>query len=269
VRLEDVTHLGRPVDLGYPTNRAIAVVTAACAVGLTALAAVRGEVFGDAARIGAWGALSVFLAWALAREVDPLGERPAFIGAALALGWVVWRPHDIDLAGLFWALMTLRLVAATTGRPATVLDTVTLLGLTAWVAFGGFAFVAPVAAVAFGLDGWLGPRPVRRHRAAAVVALGITIAALWRDGGVQAEWPGGWTAWAVLAAVVLFVARVMPADPRRVGDDAHGTPLDPRRVRAAQGLAIAVVVQAWAADALPAFIPLAAALGGAALGPRR
>lgn len=168
--------IGRPVDLRYPTNRAIAVLSLLTLIAGALLGLARGEAW-IAGLLGglAWGG-SVFLAWALARETDPDRWFSAYFAAGGALAGVILlgKPHFLLL---FWILLGLRTVNQSTGLAPGVVDWIGLYGVNLWLGFSahwtiplltlptiffaglrrfpialrmGLPVVLPVAAVAYG-----------------------------------------------------------------------------------------------------------------------
>ena len=121
MRLDDLTALGRPIDPDYPTNRAIALValTATVAAGIWAL--LSGVALPETASQAVRAGLTVFLAWAIGRELDPDHDLSAFVGVALALiGLTLLDAPSLFLD--FWLLLSLRLVNRTSGLPAKPMD---------------------------------------------------------------------------------------------------------------------------------------------------
>ena len=101
--LRNFSAIARPVDPRFPTNRAIAALTLAVIVGDL----IRRLVGGSEWLASTWAAggigLSVFLAWALCREIDPDRDLSAFVAAGLALvGGLLWGTPG--LAVVFWLL---------------------------------------------------------------------------------------------------------------------------------------------------------------------
>ena len=93
-----ITTIGRPIDLRYPTNRAIALLTLAVTAGGALARLLGGEPVGAGASWGLSAGLTLFLGWALGRELDPAHDLSAFVGAGLALaGVLAWGP-----GGLGW-----------------------------------------------------------------------------------------------------------------------------------------------------------------------
>ncbi|CAN0400327.1 unnamed protein product, partial [Phaeothamnion confervicola] len=135
MKMSQVTGLGRPLDLRYPTNLAIALIsltvagTAACIDG-TPLS-------------GLHAGLDVFFTWALCRELDPEHDIAAFVAVGLSIfGLLNWGQ---SAAPLFWLLLAVRTLNRTTGLACTVLDSVLLLALgvtSGWGALTAFVFGA-------------------------------------------------------------------------------------------------------------------------------
>ena len=80
-----LTTVGRAIDLSYPTNRAIAIVTGVVMVGGTLSQLLSEGGWGQSLVSGANAGLSVFLTWALCRELDPDHAVSAFVAVGLAL----------------------------------------------------------------------------------------------------------------------------------------------------------------------------------------
>ena len=98
-----------------------------------------------------WGAgvgLTVFLSWALARELDPDNDHSAFVGAGLvSIGVFLWGlPHFL---ALFCLLVLGRIVNRSSGLSARTADSmaaVVLSGLLVYQGSWGFGLAAAMAA---------------------------------------------------------------------------------------------------------------------------
>ena len=118
--------LGRKIDIHYGTN--ISILIAAITV------AAIGWVVTGSILSGLSIGVGVFLAWALAREIDPRHEYSAFIGAALAsLNLLYYK--SISLLVVFWILLLIRTVNGITGKEITAFDILSLLGLSLYLSF--------------------------------------------------------------------------------------------------------------------------------------
>ncbi len=112
--------LARKVDPRYKTNLLILIMT-------IILLLVRGLITND------WGgsvsfSIGFFLSWALAREIDPLHEKSAFVVAFIYLTMGMWMV-DINLGLVFWMVLLLRGITKITGKTPTAIDLLSLLGL--------------------------------------------------------------------------------------------------------------------------------------------
>jgi hypothetical protein len=265
--LRQISGLARPVDLSFPTNRWITVLTGAALAGAWVW---RGLATGAWLMAGGWAALAalaLFLAWALARELDPGAELVAFIAAGLMLPFLVlaglgWLPLP-DIAALFIVLLAVRVLNRTTGIAATVLDGVGVLALGLWLALGGSPVYLAGACAALLLDGLLPPVTARRALvAAAAVAVAVAAAVVLGQAPPSPE-SGLLPIAAGLAIGVLFAASIRAAGRMESIGDATGEPLSPLRVRAGQLLALSIglVIVLWqGGTGLIALLPLWAAM---------
>lgn len=231
------TTIGRPIDLHYSTNRAIAGLTAACFVGGTlGTLAVHGPRSGNVV-FGLVFAGAVFLGWALAREIDPDHDRAAFVAASLAALSVVLvgRP---DFLLLFWVLLWLRVVNRSTGLPAGWADSVAILGLSIYQSLRwGWVLLAFITLV-YLLDALLRPRH-RIHLVFGGMAAGAAVGVGWTGGW---RLPGGtvdlpWVLLMVIAGAGILAWTCLAPVKHALGDQT-GLPLHPRRVRSAVFLAL-------------------------------
>lgn len=238
-RIHEITSLGRPIDPGYPTNRALLLLLPVAAVVAGALAVA--DDLGPA--LVAWqacgGALGAFGSWALARELAPDDEiAGAFL--AMALGYAAFIVLDPALVPLFAALFFARLVNRSTGLAATVLDSVlvTLVALlAAWNA--GSPWPAAAGAAAFVLDAVLRPAVARQWLFAGLCAAGavaLTSAGLApRVVPVQPELLPRTLATLVAVGTIALVATTRKCAAR---GDATGELLSVTRVRGAQAVTL-------------------------------
>ncbi|MEN1762253.1 hypothetical protein [Anoxynatronum sibiricum] len=119
--------LGRKVDPGYQSNRIILIMTITLLLGRGLLANDwRGSLVFSA---------GFFLTWALAREIDPLHEKSAFVAAFMYLSMAMWIV-DVNLGVVFWTVLLLRGITKITGKKTTVLDLLGLMGLTIHMILG-------------------------------------------------------------------------------------------------------------------------------------
>ena len=234
--MNKLSTIGRPVDFSYPTNRAIAIITLAVMVAGALYQGLTGMPWSESLLWGLQAGLAVFLAWALGREIDPDRALAAFVGAGLTLiGIFAWGLPGLGL--LFWSLLALRVVNRTTGLPATVLDSLGLLGLGTWLTFGGNPGIGALTALAFLIDGWLDSEN-RRQWIFAALALIATIIAMVTS---AATWPEGGFSWPALGIALglslLLLPVILRTPPITSKCDRTGKRLDSLRVQAGQALA--------------------------------
>lgn len=232
-----VTGIGRPLDFSYATNRWITAISVAAGLVASVLAFAGGTAWLDSIIDGALTGGTVFLTWAMGREVDPDHPISAFLAVALVLTAVVaYELPSLVLA--LWMLMALRIVNHTTGLPPSLPDSVGFLFLTGYVVTWSVA-AAVICASSFVLNAWLGGRS---RRNLILAAIGLALAALpWSD----TTWlPATDALVAAVAVGVVFGAVILRYRVVASRGDSTDAPLDPRRVRAAQGLALMTVLAA-------------------------
>lgn len=174
VDMQRFTHLGRPVDITYPTNRAIAAISLSVliGVGIWGLFA-QGLLLSDVLLQGMGFAGAVFLTWALGREFDPDGEMYAFFPIPLTILLVYWLGQP-DFTLLFLCLLLMRVVNRTIGLAAKPGDVFFVLVIMTWSARDGAWYIVLCTAVAFALDSFL----VQSHRSHSWVAMLVGVAAI-------------------------------------------------------------------------------------------
>lgn len=139
--LTSFTGVGRGLDLDLRSNRIALAGTAVATVAYAAFALATGGEVGDALRVG----ITVFLAWAIGRELDPDRPHVAAWAMPLAFGASIYDVASVVVAAV--ALIAIRLVAGTTGSTVKWLDVVVfaILGLASvlnpvlWIAALTFA----------------------------------------------------------------------------------------------------------------------------------
>jgi hypothetical protein len=268
MKLTDITALGRtPIDPRYPTNLAIAALTLVVAIAGAFLRLLSGAALLESAQWGIGAGLVVFLTWALGRELDPDHDLSAFVGAGLVLFALLIFDRP-SLLVIFWLLLLLRIVNRTVGLPAKLLDSLGVLGLGAWLAWQGHWMVGLATAVGFLLDGLLSP-PLRHQLFVSGLTFVATLVLSIFHGDIAME--SGPTTEVVIATAVmagLFLVVIATSRDSRAVGDATGKPLNPRRVQAAQFLALltALLFAWWAgASGMVALLPLWAAITGVGL----
>jgi hypothetical protein len=268
MKLTDITTLGRtPIDPSYATNRAIAALALVATIAGAILRLLSGAALLESVWWGIGVGFVAFLTWALGRELDPDHDLSAFVGVGLVLVGLLFLDTPSMLL-ILWLLLVLRLVNRTVGLPARPLDSLTVLGLGAWLTWQGYWMVGLTTAAAFLLNGLLSP-PLRVHLFASGLTFVATVVLSLYTGYAAME--SSVTMPVLVSSVVmaaLFLAVIATSCEVQAVGDATGKPLDPRRVQAAQslGLLTALLFTWWAGvSGVVALLPLWSAMAGVGL----
>ena len=246
MKMNEISTIGRPVDFAYPTNRTIAIITLVVIVTGTLFQKLTGVVWGESLSWGFRAGLTVFLAWALGRELDPDRAMTAFVGAALTLISIFFWGIP-NLGSLFWILLALRVVNRTTGMSATLLDSLGFLGLGGWLTFQGNWGIGLLTALAFFLDGWMDEED-RRSWIFAALGVIVTVVALISG---AAPWQGERFSWSAvgisLVGAALFVPVILRTQTVSSVCDRTDETVNPLRVQIGQALAtlIGMEIALW------------------------
>jgi hypothetical protein len=267
MKMTDITAIGRPIDPDYPTNRAIAIVTLMAMVVGALWKGLSGTAWGASVMWGVQAGLTVFLAWAFCRELDPDHPMAAFVAVALILPAIyLWNLPQLGV--IFWLLIVVRVVNRIAGPPAGLLDALGLLGLGGWLSLQGNWGFGVITALAFFLDSQL-PERARRHVIFALLSVIVTVvtAFVGSDPAGQGapSLAGGLIA---LALSLLFLPVLLAARTVESVCDQTGEPLSPARVQTAQALALLAGVEVAVLGgpaAVTALAPLWAATLGASI----
>ena len=264
-----LTTVGRPIDLRYPPNLAIVLLTLATfAAGIWTMM-MRGDSFvASAPNSLAWAGV-VFFSWALARELDPDRWYSAFFAAAG--GFVaasMFSPPP--LLTIFWLLIALRFINRSTGRPPGLLDVIGFCAVSVWLGWTIHWMFPLLALPALLLAGKrLRPAMAQVLVAVAVAASGIALGIL-RDWMLTPLDPvEGFLEIRVVVAVTLASMIVIHSCRNvRSRADRTGEPLEPQRVQWVLTWAISagIVLTFGTNMSVQELSPLWAALAGTALG---
>lgn len=127
--------LTRSIDLNYPTNRAIVIITLIFLSGVSGFQLFLERDLSTAFYSGLRAGTSVFFAWAFARELDPDNELSAFFAAFLGCTGFLLFPFPLLLA-LFLELLLLRIVNRSSGVSSKTSDSFAVFLLSSWLSLG-------------------------------------------------------------------------------------------------------------------------------------
>lgn len=265
-----LTTIGRAIDLRTPTNLAVVILTLVTFLGgLLVTSLFRGEALATSALTSLAWAGSVFLSWALARELDPDRWFSAFFAVAGALVAASLFAPPVLLT-MFWFLIAMRIINRSTGLPPGVIDVVGFCTISAWLGWTThwvFLFLALPALLLTG---------VRLRPARTQFLITLVIAA----GGIALGIVRSWTLTSldptehllemnVVVAITLACTLVIRSYRNATSvADRTGEPLDPQRIQwaLAWGLSAGIVLTFGTGASLQEISPLWAALAGTALG---
>jgi hypothetical protein len=265
-----ITAIARPLDMAWPTNRAVAWLLPVLAA-LGGFMAWRDGLGGSDIAFAAFRtALLGFGAWAVARELAPDDQPAAFFAMAIALTTLLNVPSP-GFALLFLALFLARVVNRSTGLDLKSFDVAAVLLLGAYTSWSHASPVPlAVTAVAFAWSGAL-PNGVRGllWPAAGIAAAGAVLGGVFLGPGIGSGAPlsrHGLVVPAVFAAGFL-VAILATRRVAAVGDH-DGVALLPGRVRAGMWVVLLLVAGnlAHGSPLAAKGVALWSVLGGVALG---
>ena len=263
-----LTTVGRPIDLRYPTNLAIVLLTLVTfAAGIWTMT-MRGESFVASVPHSLAWAGTVFLSWALAREVDPDRWYSAFFAAAGGfIAASMYAPPP--LLAIFWFLLALRFINRSTGYPPGLLDMLGLCVISAWLGWTTH-WTFPWLSLPVLLFTGQRPRPATTQIVfgAAIAAAGIAV-------GIANGWvmPLSPIASSLEAKIIIAITLACTFVIRSYHHasslaDRTGERLEPKRIQWALvwGLSVGIILTFGAGVPLLRVSPLWAALAGAFVG---
>lgn len=258
-----LSSLTRSIDLNYPTNRVIVIITLLFLLGITGLQLFIGRYISSAFYSGLKAGASVFFAWAFARELDPDNEFSAFFAAFLGCTGFLFFPSPFLLA-LFLELLLIRIVNRSTGMPSKTSDSLAVLLLSGWISLHGNWIFGLLTSLAFFLDSFL-PAPAHHNRVFGGAAFIISVLAFLQSAGQESNFLDVQSGLFMLSAALLFIPIFLSSQKIRSGGDITGIPLDPFRVQAAQLISLLsacllTALRGWAG--IESLMPLWGAISG-------
>ena len=252
------TGIGRPLDPRLTSNR---IAVAGAFLG-TVLALIVQWVNGEPISIMAAGAMGVgvFLAWAIARELDPDHPTSATISVVIAAGAIAFGPFAAGAVAV--AMLGARVMAGTVGTHLRPADIIVLSAAAAYAGTRPEAWGAAALLVASVLVA----RPPHSGAIAAAFAIS-SVAGAALTGAMPA--PGASSPLTVALIAVTVIATAISYPARRIAShtDSGRTPIDTSRVTMARvGMASAIVIgSVLGAEGAQALAPAIAAVVGVAL----
>jgi hypothetical protein len=244
--LYGITSIGRPLDKNFATNRAVSRLMPVAGIVAAVVALICGDTVLQIAWAGAAGILSVFGAWALARELVPDDNPAAFVSMAFgfaALPLVV----PSSLLVLFTTMFLVRIVNRTTGLPARITDSLVVTLLVFVVIYlTKSPLCGLVAALAFACDAVLRESLPRQWMFAALCLSGVGALLLLDVAMGAPRFPNVGTALLIVAISATYLATLLLTRSLQSRGDVTGDCLSVPRVRAGMLVALLVALQALA-----------------------
>lgn len=230
-----ITRLGRPFDLSETSNRIAAFGPVAVALGSLGWDIATGDTLELIEAL--WNSITAFLAWAIARELDPDRPNSATLALALAGLAVIVGPWQAPILISAAALLGLRVLAGTVGGELKPLDLVVVVGL---AVFAGTRIDGWIIVLLLVL-GLLDSRPEGYLLALPAMLVGATVAGYIADPGLPSRaLPDEVWLWSLITVVAVVLA--VRQDRIRTRTDIFDHPIRWPNVRAARVMAGFVVI---------------------------
>lgn len=269
-QLFKITHIGRILDPRYPTNLAVMIWMGVVGVAIFAIRLVNGVDLIQAGITGGIALLSVFLAWAMSRELDPENGLSAFVSTLLMTIALFVTDINFNIIVIFYMLSMLRIVNRSTGLPALLTDSIAMLIFTAFVAYFGSWVYAMIGATAFLLDAILA-KPHRIHVVFAGMSIVIMVVTfIIQQAQLTPMFPTTDYIIGILFTTFIYIPLVLRSKNVDVNCDITGEPIMPIRVQAGQVLMLLLGyhVAIWQGNAgVLDMLPLWTAIVGISLYP--
>ena len=242
-KIYQLTSIGRPLDPGYASNKAVLILMPTAGLIAGVIAALQGQFITGIVIQSLASLLVVIASWALARELSPDDNPAAFISLVLAfLAFLSNAASGLPL--LIVALFLVRIVNRSTGLRARFSDSVIVLLVCLWAMISlGMPGLGVIAALTFLLDALLSD-PLRRHIVFAVMCLAAVLVYLSQYAvGIDYYW-AGFSVWYWLPSVIsgLFLIIILVTRKIESVADIGGTPLAVTRVRSGMGIGLLLTV---------------------------
>jgi hypothetical protein len=236
-RLTSITAMARTIDPRLRSHRFHLAVAVLGGLIVLAVEIERTGSVGEAMRPALNAGATVFLAWAIAREIDPDETRTAHLAAVLAVGGRVLAGPG-NLAALVMLLLATRIAMRSTGLAPTMLDSFVFLPIAAFVAGQTATGWMAALALAFAIarDHRL-PEPAGRHSlVAAFVVSAMASGAVIASSAFGGGWPAPEPLPLGLLAAGVIAGLFLPGYVPMSTTDYTGEMLDFFRLRSARGI---------------------------------
>lgn len=255
MNFSDYSSLFRIVDLRYPTNLVIVILSTLAGGAQFIIRLYQSKDLTDSIVAAIPIGITVFLTWAIGREIDPEHELAAFAGLILVVPgyWLLGSPNLLAVISM---LMVLRLINRTTGGTPKMLDSLALTGFGGWLTFRGDWIYGLLIAAGFLLDSRL-PTPKNQNLifSGIMALLTVLIASISGTDLPQIN-PSIPELFFVAVVVLLFIPLIKQSRYIDVFCDLPGETINPLRLQVSQIFAISTVSFVWILKGKIGFIEL-------------
>lgn len=267
MKISDYSSLARVVDPRYPTNLAILILSALTGGVLFLYCFFQTNDLQSSIIAAVTVGLTVFLTWALGREIDPENELSAFVGLALVIPgyWLLDTPNFLAILSM---LLLLRLLDRTTGYVPRFLDSIAILGLGALLTIQGDWMFGLLTAAVFYLDSRL-PAPKREHIyfSGIMGAISISTIIILKPPSPQFNIELVEVLF-VLCAILLYIPLIAASRKIDLACDFSDEKINPQRLQTCQIFSLSAAIFVWlfnGRSGIPDLLPLWAAVFGVSL----
>jgi hypothetical protein len=152
--VKNISGIGRPLKVEYPTNRAIIYIVLSSFILGTLIKFFTNEAFLSSTVWALRFSVTLLLTWALARELDPDNNASAFISVVLGLATFVLFPPT-SLLVLFWLVLVSRILNRITGISPQLLDVVGIVSLAIFMSWRESWIFGVLTALVLFTNSWL------------------------------------------------------------------------------------------------------------------
>jgi len=232
----NISSLARPVDPFYFTNLLISIVSVV--VGGVALiyAFSQGDELVEAIFFAGQMAITVFVVWFFARELDPVYEWSAFVAVAVSLVMMAVWGTSVALLPVAVMAMYARVVNGVIGMPLLVTDVIVLVVVAGLVGLTDYWLIGIMGTVAMLYDRTAKyPKPL-----VAILMVTLTVFAAWQADQLVAPSIEGSIGGLVLmlSGIFLLIAQPMAKRPITMTTDRTKESLNGQAILNAQNLIV-------------------------------
>ncbi len=228
---EELSTIGRPLDLNYPTNKSIVIITVILFIVFTLNKIFHGESIYISLLAGLRAGIIILLLWAGSRELDPDSELSAFVVVALGIIILVLSGTS-QLIPFIWFLLVLRLITHTSGMHAGIIDSLLIAAIGLILTYNTSAMYGILTSIAFIADSRLKDPGKYHFEMGIIMFIASIIIYLATNGNEFNLTPEKLLL--INAGVALFLPVAVKKEKIHSTGDKTGKVLDPSRIRIAR-----------------------------------